>query len=175
MLNGIFNHAFLLSRHLNHACLGGGAHKSCLMYRIAGSFRGRKLSQIDEKYDFYRENFCGLLTCAVPKDATPPNFAEKTFANSHKSFSLKSFPLYGISLVQSVTSSLPLTLVTRMHTCTRSESHAVPSPHHLSWLALDAYKALFRNEEVRYILVAVFPVLFSLVACSTELQAASYM
>ena len=34
-------------------------------------------------------------------DATPPNFVEKTFANSHKTmkfakvFSLKSFPLYG--------------------------------------------------------------------------------
>ena len=159
MLNGIFNHAFLLSRHLNHACLGGPQIMSHVPYRLAGNFRGRKLSQIGEKYDFYRENFCGLLTCAVPKDATPPNFTEETFANSHKSFSLKSFPLYDISLVQSVTSSLPSTLVTCMHTCTRSESHAVPSPHHLSWLALDAYKALFRNEEVRYILVAVFPVL----------------
>ena len=41
---------------------------------------------------------CSLLQ---PKVATPPNFAEKTFANSHKIakfakvFSLESFPLYG--------------------------------------------------------------------------------
>ena len=70
--------------------LGGPQIMSHVPY-IAGNFRGRKLSQIGEKYDFYRENFCGLLTCAVPKDATPPNFAEKTFANSHKSFSLKRF------------------------------------------------------------------------------------
>ena len=49
------------------------------------------------KYDFH-----GLLTFAVPKDATPPNFTEKTFANSHKTekfakvFSLEIFPLYSI-------------------------------------------------------------------------------
>ena len=54
----------------------------------------------DEKYGFHRENFRILLTFAVPKDATPPNFAEKTFVNSHKTakftkvFSLESFPLY---------------------------------------------------------------------------------
>ena len=40
-----------------------------------------------------------LLACATPKKAMPPNFAEKTFSNSHKTtkfakvFSLKSFPL----------------------------------------------------------------------------------
>jgi len=59
------------------------------MYRIAGNFRGRKLSQI--------------VTFAVPKDTVPPNFVEKTVVNSHKTakfakvFSLKSFPLYSIS------------------------------------------------------------------------------
>ena len=48
------------------------------------------------KYDFRGENFRGLLTFA-----TPPNFTEKTFTNSHKTtksskvFSLESFPLYG--------------------------------------------------------------------------------
>ena len=79
---------------------------SCLihtytMYRITENFRGRKLSRIDEKYDFRGEKFCGLLTFAVPKDATPPNFAEKTFSDSHKTpkfanvFSLESFTLYG--------------------------------------------------------------------------------
>ena len=41
------------------------------VYRIAGNFRGRKLSQIGEKYDFCRENFRGLLAFAVPKDAMP--------------------------------------------------------------------------------------------------------
>ena len=52
------------------------------------------------KYDIRGENFRGLLAFAAPKDATPPNFAEKTFANSHKTaksakvFSLESFPLY---------------------------------------------------------------------------------
>ena len=41
-----------------------------------------------------------LLACAVPKEATPANFTEKTFVNGHKTvkfakvFTLKSFPLY---------------------------------------------------------------------------------
>ena len=70
-------------------------------YRIAGNFRGRKLSRIGEKSNFRRENFCGLLAFATPKNATPLKFHEKTFANSHKTakftkvFSLESFPLYG--------------------------------------------------------------------------------
>ena len=72
-------------------------------YRLAENFRGRKVSRIGEKYNFHGENFCGLLTFAVPKDTTPPNFAEKTFANSHKTtkfakvFSLESFLLYSIT------------------------------------------------------------------------------
>ena len=55
-----------------------------------------------EKYDFYEENFCGLLAFTAPMDATPPNFTDKTFTNTHKTakfmkvFSLESFPLYGI-------------------------------------------------------------------------------
>ena len=67
----------------------------------SGNFRGRKLSQIGEKYGFRGENFCRLLACAVPKETTPSNFVEKTFVNSHKTvkfvkvFSLESFPLYG--------------------------------------------------------------------------------
>ena len=67
-----------------------------LLYRIAGNFRGRKLSRIGEKYDFR-----GLLAFAMPKDTTPPNFVEKTFTDNHKTakfakvFSLESFPLYG--------------------------------------------------------------------------------
>jgi len=77
---------------------------SCYKYRIAGNFRGRKLSRIGEKYDFHGENFSQIARFATRKDAIPPNFAEKTFANSHKTvkftkvFSLESFPLYGIDL-----------------------------------------------------------------------------
>ena len=46
---------------------------------------------------------CSLVL--LPKDAMPPNFAEKTFVNSYKTskfvkvFSLESFPLYGLYLV----------------------------------------------------------------------------
>ena len=50
------------------------------------------------KIQFSWRNFHRFLTYAVPKNATTLNFAEKTFANSHKFaivFSLKSFPLYG--------------------------------------------------------------------------------
>ena len=69
------------------------------------TFEGEKLSRIGENYDYCRENFRGLVACALPKDTTPPNFTEKTFVNSHKTakftivFSLKIFPLYGISLL----------------------------------------------------------------------------
>ena len=65
-----------------------------------GNFRGRKLLQIGEKYDFRGENFCGLLVFAAPNNVTSPNFVMKTFANSHKTMkfvkvcSLESFPLY---------------------------------------------------------------------------------
>ena len=72
-----------------------------IKYRIVGNCRGRKLPQIGEKYDFPREKFRILLAFAAPKDAMPPNFMEKTFANSHKTekfakvFFLESFPVYG--------------------------------------------------------------------------------
>ena len=49
-------------------------------YRIAGNFRGRKLSRIGEKDDFRGENFRGLLPFSAPTDAMP-NFVEKSFAN----------------------------------------------------------------------------------------------
>ena len=63
--------------------------------RIAGNFRGEKLSQIGWKIWFRIENSvdCSLVP---PKDTTPPNFMEKTSGNSHKTskftrvFSLKS-------------------------------------------------------------------------------------
>ena len=65
----------------------------------SGKLSREKTSRIGEKYDFRGENFHGLLAFAVPKDATLPNFTEKTVTNSHKTakirksfFSLKSFP-----------------------------------------------------------------------------------
>ena len=77
--------------------------------RIAGNFRERKLSQIGEKYNFRGENFHRLLTFPVPKDTMPQNFAEKNFANSHKTtkfvkvFSPESFLLYSSNGVDSHT------------------------------------------------------------------------
>ena len=60
-------------------------------YHIVGNSWGRKLSRIGEKYDFHGENFHRLLAFTVPKDATPPNFTEKTFANIHKTEIRESF------------------------------------------------------------------------------------
>ena len=85
-----------------HACSSQAHAHNCVPY--SGNFQGRKLSQIGEKYNFHRENFCGLLTHAVPKDTTPPNFMEKTFVNSHKmqnvqKFSPSSFQLYSMLLL----------------------------------------------------------------------------
>ena len=58
-----------------------------------GNFWGRKLLWIGEKYDFHGEIFRRLHAFAVPKDATLPNFAEKTFENSHKTTKfVKVFP-----------------------------------------------------------------------------------
>ena len=60
------------------------------------NFRELVESKICTKKNFAK---CSLV---LPKDTTPPNLAEKTFANSHKTlklvkvFSLKSFPLYSI-------------------------------------------------------------------------------
>ena len=54
------------------------------------------------KNTIFAEKF---LWIAAPMDAMPPNFAEKTFVNSHKTaklmkvFSLEICPLYGICLI----------------------------------------------------------------------------
>ena len=50
----------------------------------SGKLSKEKVLQIGEKYDVRGDNFCGLFAFAVPKDATLPNFTEKTFVNSHK-------------------------------------------------------------------------------------------
>ena len=63
---------------------------------MTGIFQRRKNFREVVKNTIFVEVF------AAPKDATPPDFAGKTFANNHKTvkfsivFSLKSFPLYGI-------------------------------------------------------------------------------
>ena len=71
-------------------------------YCISGNFQGRKLSWMGRKYNFCRENFRGMLAGATAKRYHTPNFVEKTFAKSYKTFkfakvfSLESFPLYDI-------------------------------------------------------------------------------
>ena len=70
-------------------------------YRIAGNFQGIKLWQIGEK-SIFAEKILRIAHFCIAKGATPPNFVEKTFTNSHRTakfakvFSLESFPLYGI-------------------------------------------------------------------------------
>ena len=61
------------------------------------TFKGENFLRIGEKYDFCGENFRRL---AVPKDATPSNLTEKTFAYGHKTAKfvkifLELFLLYG--------------------------------------------------------------------------------
>ena len=88
-----------------------------LRYHIEGNFQERKLSRIDEKYNFRDENFRRLLAFAVPKDAMPPNIGEKTFTNSHKTmkfvevFSFESFLPYGITCELMLCSPSPWVLV----------------------------------------------------------------
>ena len=92
----------------------------------------RKLSWIGEKYDFRRESFCRLLVFAVPKDGTPPNFVETTFANSHKTtkvFSLESFG-YTVHVFPSPSSSL-FPFLTRL-TCACARRSPCP-PLYVFW------------------------------------------
>ena len=46
-------------------------HKYSAWEQYSGNFLGRKLSQIDEKYDFRRENSCGLLAFTAPRMLRP--------------------------------------------------------------------------------------------------------
>ena len=70
-----------------------------LPYR--GNLRGRKLSRFGRNKIFTEKTFADCSLVSPPKDATPLNFGEKTFANSYKTskiaevFSLDSFSLYG--------------------------------------------------------------------------------
>ena len=75
--------------------------------RIAGNFRGRKLSWIVEKYDFCGENFRRLLAFAVRKDATPQILRRKLLHIATKPWNLRNFspskvsPLYGTNCIMS--------------------------------------------------------------------------
>ena len=62
------------------------------------NFRGRKLSQIGEKYDFHGENFRGLLAFATPKDATPQISWRKLLHIAINHEICESFLLYDESL-----------------------------------------------------------------------------
>ena len=68
------------------------------------TFEGENFHELVENKIFTERTFtdCSLVLPIVPlEDITPPNFAKKTFMNSHKTskimkvFSLKGFPLYG--------------------------------------------------------------------------------
>ena len=72
-------------------------------YHIVGNFRGRKLSQIGEKYNFHGENFRRLLAFAVPKDATPQILQRKlshiaTNPQNSQKFSPSKVSRYTVSL-----------------------------------------------------------------------------
>ena len=68
---------------------------------------------IDEKYGFHRENFhILLLTFAVPKDATPPNFAEKlsliaTKLRNSRKFSPSKVSRYTVNFLSRLVLVLP--------------------------------------------------------------------
>ena len=67
---------------LTHIIMCGDTPIQKLLYSRKHS--REKLVRIGEKHDFDGENLHGLLTFAVPKNTTAPNFADKTFTNSHK-------------------------------------------------------------------------------------------
>ena len=63
-------------------------------YRIAENFQERKLSQIGEKYDFRRENFCGLLAFAAQRTPRSQILQRKPsqLAKNCESFLPRRFP-----------------------------------------------------------------------------------
>ena len=67
----------------------------------SSTFAGENFRELVENTIFTEKTFMDCLL-VPPKDATPLNFTEKTFAISHKTskfvkvFSLENFPLYGI-------------------------------------------------------------------------------
>ena len=72
-------------------------------YRIAGNFRGRKLSQICKKYNCVEKTFADLLAFAVPKDATPQISQRKLLCiaikpQNSRTFSPSKVPRYTVTL-----------------------------------------------------------------------------
>ena len=72
-------------------------------YRIVGNLRGRKKTFANWwKIWFMERKLSQVAWFCCAKECLAPNFAEKTFANSHKAmkftkvFSFKGFPLYGM-------------------------------------------------------------------------------
>lgn len=55
-----------------------------MIYHIVGNFRGGKLSRFGGNNIFAEKTFTDCSLVSPPKDATPPNFAEKAFVNSYK-------------------------------------------------------------------------------------------
>ena len=109
-------------------------YDSNITYCVGENFRGRKLLRIGEKYNFCGENFRGLLAFAAPKDTTPQNFAEKTFANSHKIYSSSKVSLLpSILRFSSHTVDVRLTISVWKLWCLSSSHHSyqVGSAKHL--------------------------------------------
>ena len=99
-------------------------------YHVAGNFRERKRSWIGEKYNFRKDNFCGLLTFAAPKDTTLPNFMEKTSTkpqNSRK-FSPSNVSHYTVYVVSH---PLPAQLSSLYPWCCSREKKYQALPTHL--------------------------------------------
>ena len=91
-------HMWFCGLHNNHmtGMTGFGYDLTAVSYRIAGNFRGRKLSRIGEtRFSWRKLSRIARFCCA--KGSHAPNFTDKTFEYSHKSskfmkvFSLESF------------------------------------------------------------------------------------
>ena len=77
------------------------AHGKYTAYCIAGSFRGGKLSQVGEKYDFRGENFRGLLFLFHAKGCHAPKFCGENFHEYPQNLEIReSFLLRKFSTIQ---------------------------------------------------------------------------
>ena len=90
----------LLGRPIGTIVYSKASYRPSIPY--SGKLSREKTLQIGEKYNFCRENFHRLLAFTVPKDATPPNFVDKTLRNSlkfspSKFFCYMVFPIHFVS------------------------------------------------------------------------------
>ena len=110
---------------------------------------------IGEKYDFRGKKLSQPACLCRTKDTMPPNFAEKTFVNSHKTakfakvFSLKSFPLYGMLFPQFLHPGWGI-----LYMCAHFTPSWAPAP------SCDTYKplklrAVVKNMQIWLVLHAV--------------------